>query len=187
MALIALDKCMRPHQRESIVVVLDRLDVDLPALDCVAALAIGAKLATVNVCMTLGALRACLFEDQVRVALRAGNLRVHPAQRIAGRVVIELRVRPYRLPAHVRMAVLARNGNWAVWIGHFCLRAADLRLCAVGRHMRLQSSQRGCHSNRDCKYPPKPIQRVSPQSLRGARQDVCKPLYECDLRNQPIQ
>ena len=150
MALIALNKCVRAYQGESIVVVLDCLDVDLPALDRVAALAIGAELAAVNVCMTLGALRACLAEHQVRVALRAGDFCVHPAQRIAGRVVIELRIRPYRLPAHVSMAVLARGGHWTMRIGHLRLWAANLRSHTVGRHMRLQSGKRKRHSYRDC-------------------------------------
>ena len=79
MALIALDNRVRAHQRESVAVVLDLLDVYLPALDRVAAFAIGAKLAAVNVCVALRALRACFFEDQVRVALCAGYFCVHPA------------------------------------------------------------------------------------------------------------
>jgi len=140
MALIALNNCVRAYQRESIAVILDCLDVDLPALDRVAAFTIGAELAAVNVCMALGALRACFREHQVGVTLRAGDLGVHSAQRIAGRVVVELRVRPYRLPGLVGMAVLAGNGHGAVRIGHLCLWPADLRSHAVGRHMRLETS-----------------------------------------------
>lgn len=132
MALIALHECVRAHQRESIVVVLDRLDIDLPALDRVAALAIRSELPPMNVCMTLRALCARLAEHQIRVALRTRNLRVHPTQRIAGLVVIELGVRPYRLPAYVGMTVLAWRGDWTMRIGHLRLGPANLRTHAVG-------------------------------------------------------
>jgi len=47
-----------------------------------------------NVCVTLGALGAYLLEHHVRVTLRACNLGMHSAQRVARLVVIELGVRP---------------------------------------------------------------------------------------------
>jgi len=61
-ALIAFDQCMRSNQRESILVILDLLDIYLPAFDGVAALAIGTELPAMNVCVALRALSANLLE-----------------------------------------------------------------------------------------------------------------------------
>ena len=93
-ALIALHQGMGAHQGEAILVVLDILDRHLPALDRVAALAVGSELAPMNVRVTIRALGAYLLEHHVRVALRACNLGMHSAQRVARLVVIELGIRP---------------------------------------------------------------------------------------------
>lgn len=53
---------MRSNQRESILVILDLLDIYLPAFDGVAALAIGTELPAMNVCVALRALSANLLE-----------------------------------------------------------------------------------------------------------------------------
>lgn len=98
MALVALDERMCADQREPILVVLDLLNVDLPTLHCVATLAVSPKLAAMNVCMTLGTLRAYLLEHHVRMTLCAGNLRVHAPQRVAGLIVIEFGDGANRLP-----------------------------------------------------------------------------------------
>lgn len=45
-----------------------------------------------NVRMTIGAMRAHILEDETGVAFRAAHLCVHAAQRIAGLVMIELRI-----------------------------------------------------------------------------------------------
>ena len=123
MALVALDERMRADQREPVLVVLDLLNVDLPTLHRVATLAICPKLAAMNVCMTLGTLCAYLLERHVRMALCAGNLRVHAPQRVGSLVVIELGEGANRLPARVCVTVLTRDGEGSVGTCHFGARS----------------------------------------------------------------
>lgn len=136
---------------EAVLVVLNLLNVYLPTLYRVAAFAIGAKLATMNVGMAFSALSADLFENKIRVALAAAHLRVHSAQRVSSLIVIELRIRTYRFPAGVSVAVLAWDRNGSVRICNLRLGPAHLRLNAVGRNMQLHARQHWSQSNRDCK------------------------------------
>ena len=123
MALVALDERMCADQWEPILVVLDLLNVDLPTLHRVAALAVSPKLAAMNVCMTLGTLCAYLLERHVRMALCAGNLRVHAPQRVGSLVVIELGEGANRLPTRVCVTVLTRDGEGPVGTCHFGARS----------------------------------------------------------------
>jgi len=120
-ALVAVHHGVRAHQREAVVVVFDGLQRDLPTLNRVALGAIGAELATVNVGVAGGALRAHVLEHHAGVALRAGHALVHAAQRIAGQIMIEIRLGTDRLPTVIGVAVRAWNGNGAVGIGHLGL------------------------------------------------------------------
>ena len=119
MALVALDERMCTDQREPILVVLDLLNVDLPAPHRVATLAVSPKLAAMNVCMTLGTLCTYLLEHHVRMALCAGNLGVHAPQRVARLVVIEFGEGADRLPTRVRVTVLTRHGEGPVGTCYF--------------------------------------------------------------------
>jgi len=97
-------------------VILNGLDGNLPALDRVAALALGAELAAVNIGVAIRASLADILEDKAGVTLRAVNFRVHPTQRISSGVVVELRDCPNRPPACVRVAVLTRYCDGSVRI-----------------------------------------------------------------------
>jgi hypothetical protein len=90
--VFALQQGVRPNQRESILVILHCLKRNLPAFYRVAVRAIGAKLAPMEVGVTIGALRTYVFENQARVALAATHVLVHAAQGISGQVVIEFRI-----------------------------------------------------------------------------------------------
>ena len=57
----------------------NRLNRNIPPFDRMAGVAIGAELAAVNVCVTIGAFLADVDENQLDVALRAGHLFVHAA------------------------------------------------------------------------------------------------------------
>ena len=135
MALVALDERMCADQWEPILVVLDLLNVDLPTLHRVAALAVSPKLAAMNVCMTLGALGAYLLEHHVCMALCAGNLRVHAPQRVGSLVVIELGEGANRLPTRVCVTVLTRDGEGPVGTCHFGARSRT-GLCRFGYRRR---------------------------------------------------
>lgn len=148
MALVALDKCVRSYQGEAVLVILNLGDVGLPALDRMAALAVGPELTTVNVCVALGALCTHLLEHHARVALRASNLRVHSPQRVTCRVVIELGILPDGLPAHAGVAVLTGHGERAMGIGHLRLRSVRLCVRNIGRHMHRQAAKGGSQPER---------------------------------------
>ncbi len=91
-----------------------RLEKDAPALYRVTLLAVRAHLATVNVGVTVRAVRARIGEHHLGVALGASHILVQAAQGIAGLVVIELGNCPDRLPPHRGVAVLTRDAQVAM-------------------------------------------------------------------------
>jgi len=135
-ALIAIQGGMRANEREAIQVLIDLLDRNVPSLDGVALLAIGAHLALVNVGVAIGALLADVREDRLGVALNAAHAFVHATQGILGCVVIEFGNRADRLPSADRVTVLARNAQTSV-------RAARVR-----RPLHLRSCQPSARQDR---------------------------------------
>lgn len=107
MALVALHQRMGSHQRKAILVILDRIQGNIPTLDRVATFTIGAKLPTMNIGVAIGAMHTDVLEYEVGVALGAGNLLVHAAQRVACAVVVKLGNLTNGFPARVGVAVLA--------------------------------------------------------------------------------
>jgi hypothetical protein len=97
-AIFALCEGMRPNQRESVLVVLNRLQRNLPAFHRVAVRAIGSELAAMDVGVTIRTLRTYVFEYQAGVAVGAAHVLMHAAQRVSGQIVIEFGIGPYRLP-----------------------------------------------------------------------------------------
>ena len=111
---------MRSHQGEAVEVLLDVLHRDAPPLHRVAALAIGSKLAPMNIGVTIGALGARVGKHQVGVTLPAGYAFVHPAQRKAGFIVVKFGDVADRLPGGKRVAVLAGHIQIAVRAARRC-------------------------------------------------------------------
>ena len=109
MAGITLQRGVRSNQRETVLVILDGLDGDVPTLYRVALLAISAHLPFVNIGVTISASRAHIREDRLGVTLATPHILVHAAQRILGFVVIEFGHSTDRLPPNRSMAVLTRN------------------------------------------------------------------------------
>lgn len=99
MASVALHNGMRAEQWKPIEVVLNRLIGNLPAQNRVALCAIGSHLRAVNVRVAIGAIFSDVRKYRLRVATRAGNFRVHSAQRVFRGVVIEFGDRANRGPA----------------------------------------------------------------------------------------
>jgi hypothetical protein len=112
---ITVDSCVGTGQRETIVMLLHILDSDGPSADGVALLAIGAQLTLVNIGVTVLAALTDAGEHHLHVTLDAGNACVHATQRIARLVMVELGNCSDRFPAIGGMAVLARDGQSAVW------------------------------------------------------------------------
>ena len=97
-------------QRKTILVLLDVLDGNLPALDRVAIRAVGSQLPAMDVGMAIGAGMAYVSKHHLGVALRAGVDRgMHATERIPGFVMVEIRQRPDRFPARVGVTRLARK------------------------------------------------------------------------------
>lgn len=136
MARIAVHRSVCAKKRKAVVVLLDLLDLNVPALHVVALFAAGSELPLMNIGVTVGALPAHIGEDRLRVALRAGNALVHSAQGEARGVVIKFWNSPNRLPAFERVAVLARDAEWAVWAAR-----RRLRLCLPGRRRLLRQNR----------------------------------------------
>lgn len=126
-ALVALHQRMRSNQREAVLVVANRIQRNVPALNGVAAFTIGAKLPAMNIGVAIGAFGADILEDHAGMALGAADLLVHAAQRIARAVMIELRIGPDRLPTRIGMTVLAGNVQGSMRVRDLGLRTAHAR------------------------------------------------------------
>lgn len=111
---------------------IDLLDRNVPALDCVTLLAVSAHLPFVDVSVAIRAVGTHIREDRLGVALGAAHSLVHAAQRILRRVVIEFRDGSNRLPSAERVAVLTGNTQTSVRATRVCgrLRLPACRLPA---------------------------------------------------------
>ena len=109
MALIALQDGMRAEQRESVEVLLNRLDRDLPSEDSMALGAVLAELSAMNVGVTIGAVLANVGENRLGMASRAGYFFVHAAKRVARGVVVEFGNGANGDPAGVGVAIFTGN------------------------------------------------------------------------------
>lgn len=69
---VAVDGCMRPSEREAVVMLLNLLDRNLPASNGVALLAAGPQLAPVNIRVAILTALTNVGEYRLHVALRAG-------------------------------------------------------------------------------------------------------------------
>jgi len=127
----AVQRGVSSEQRKAVLVLVDLLHGNLPALDGVALFAAGTELAFMDVGVTICALTPHVGKYRFDMALRAGDLLMHTAQREAGLVVVELWHAADRLPSAKRVAVLAENIQVAV-------RAAGL-----GVRLRLSPRRRG--------------------------------------------
>lgn len=95
----AIEGSVSAEEREAILMVLDVLDRDAPALDRVTFLTTRSKLAAMKIRMAIHALRSYARENRIRVAGLAVEFRVCASKRKSSLLVAELRKAPNRLPA----------------------------------------------------------------------------------------
>jgi len=126
MAIGAFQGRVRAEKRKPVRMLPHLIGLNVPALYRVAALAIRAELAAVNIGVAIRAARAYIREYEVGVAERALNLLVHAAQRVARAIVIEFRNASNGFPARAGVAVLARNADGAVRILAICTLTLSL-------------------------------------------------------------
>lgn len=127
-AIFALYEYMCSNQWESILVILNRLQRNLPSLNRMAVGAVGPELTAVNVRVTVRTLRTYVLENQAGMALCTAHVLMHTAKRVSGLIMIEFRIRPDRFPTCVRMTICAWDGKRSVGIRHLGLGNAYTRL-----------------------------------------------------------
>ena len=137
MALIALHDGVCAKQRESIEMLRNRLNRNLPAGHGVALRAVRAELAAMNVRVAVGAVLADIGENRLDVAAGARHLLVHAAQRVPGRIVVKFGDRADRSPARCRVAIFARDVQRSVR----AFLGLSLRGCGQGNGDREQNAE----------------------------------------------
>jgi len=113
-ALLAWHGGVSPQEWETILVILDCLDGNVPSEYRVTLGAIRAHLALVNVGVTVLTLLARVRKDRLDMALRAFHFFVHSAQRILGLVMIKFRNWPDGPPTCGRVAIFTGHGKGTV-------------------------------------------------------------------------
>jgi len=113
-AILALDGSVGAEQRETILVILELLDSDIPTLHSVTFGAARAHLPLVNIGMTVLAILSYVGENRFDVALRALHFFMHATQWILGLAVIKFCVRADGPPAGGGVAVFAGDGESAM-------------------------------------------------------------------------
>lgn len=104
---IAVQRRVRSHQGEAVVVILNSLYRNVPAVHAVTLLTARPHLAAMNIGVALGALRPHVGKHRLDMALRAHDSLVHAAQGKLGLVVIELGYAADWFPAQRGVAVRA--------------------------------------------------------------------------------
>ena len=107
--ILTLDRGVSPQERESILVILDLLDGDIPTEHRVTPCAIGSHLPLVNIGVAVLALLANIGKYRLDVALRTLHFFVHTPKWITCLIVVELWHGADRAPSAGGMAVFARN------------------------------------------------------------------------------
>ena|SRR5579863_5346888 len=155
-----------------------------------ATFAVCAELPAMNVRMAIGTVAADLFEDQADMALGARNLGVHPAQRIARLIVVELGIRADRIPTRIGVALLAGNRERPMRISDFRLWASHARPRALRLLRRAyqqwdessdQSEKAACALHRTLRVLHTGPQRITHTESTTAGGSFLKPL---DLSNR---
>jgi hypothetical protein len=108
-AILTLHRGVSPQEWESILVILNLLDGNIPPQHRVTPCAIRPHLPLVNVGVTVLTLFANVGKYRLDVALRALHFFVHTPQRILCLIVVELRHAADRAPSAGRVAVFAGN------------------------------------------------------------------------------
>ena len=148
---IAFQRGMRSHQREPVLVILNRLQGNRPAAHVVTTFAVGPHLAAVDVGVTVGAPGACVGEDHLGMAPGTGHAFVRPCQGIACLVMVEFRNGADRLPTHRGVAVLtgdlqstmrAARGGIILRLpqSKSCRQDQETQNCVREKHPRQQSA-----------------------------------------------
>jgi len=174
-ALLAGHGRVRAKQREAVLVILDLLWRDVPALHRMTLFAVRTHLPAMYVRVAVRAILSDVGEDRLYVALDALHFFVHAAQRIVRLVVIKLRHRADRTPARRRVAILAGyrqrpvrapRGLVLLWVGDLvCPNRDCLRQIAVCAGKDQQSPD---HELEDSRRNSSPTPQLGTRSKKRA-------------------
>jgi hypothetical protein len=126
-----IQRCVGAHQGKTVLVLVDLLRGNLPALYAVALLTTGAELTLVDIRVAIGALVTYIRKYRFDVALGAGDSLMQPTQRVPGLIVVKFRRVSDRLPSAKGVAILTRDIQAAV------------RTSSIGVSLQLPSRWRG--------------------------------------------
>jgi hypothetical protein len=100
---------VRAQEREAVLVLLDLLQINVPALHRMTLFTVSAKLTTMNIRMAVSTAAANIAEHHLGVALRARHFLVHATKRKLRLVVVKFRKWANGLPSGSRVTILTRN------------------------------------------------------------------------------
>lgn len=123
---VAIHSRVSPDEREAILVLVDVVNGNLPAISVVAELALSAVLAAMQIGVAVLALYWGVAENKILVAIGALHFRVAAAQRKFGLRMIELELRSQRIPALRVVTLLALD------LQPFAMRAMHR---SIARHL----------------------------------------------------
>jgi len=104
---ITVDYRMCANERKTVLMLVDRLHRNLPSINVVALLAVGAHLAAMDISVAISTTQSHVRKHRTGMARRTRNALVHSAQRIFRFVVIKFRDIANRLPSRKCVTVLA--------------------------------------------------------------------------------
>ena len=113
-AIVALHGSMGAEEWKTILVIVDLLYGNLPALHGMALRAVCSHFSLMNIGVTILASLAYVCEYRLGVAPRAGHLFMQTPERIPGLVVVEFRDGADRTPSGGGMAIFAGNRQRSV-------------------------------------------------------------------------
>jgi hypothetical protein len=129
-ARIAVHRSVSAYQRESILMRIDVMDGNLPAVGSVTKFAFGPVLSTMEVGVTILALIRSIREVKIGVAIAAGNSGMATSQRKAGLSVIEFDLPGNHLPILRSVTCLAGKVEPSVRADGRGQRTGRPRTCA---------------------------------------------------------
>ena len=109
MARITIHDCVRSDQGKTVLMLVNIVHRNCPAVGRVTQVALSTVFPPVDVSMTVLTLLTGVREYRINVTLLACNFRMHSAQRKWSLHMIELRLRPQRKPPLAGMAVSTCN------------------------------------------------------------------------------
>ena len=143
-ALVALHGRVSAKKREAILMILDLLDGNVPALNGVTLRAVGTHLPAVNIGVAIRTILAYVGEDRLGVARDAFHLFMHAAKGIGGFVVVEFRNGTDRAPGSRSVAVFTGDRERTVGISRgFLLRGAARKRGRMRQHPRRTAGGKG--------------------------------------------